>query len=86
MYTTNSLPGKCNKKKSERQTDSGWHRNKPKPKISARAICENKLNIFSLEYWIKQITWSLCGVIGVYWVSWDPDVIVAQPETPRLIL
>ena len=38
-----------------------------------------------LEYWIKQITWSLCGVIGVYWVSWDPDVIVAQPETPRLI-
>ena len=73
------------KKISERQTDSGWHRNKPKPKISAKAMCPKLIKPLFLEYWIKQITWSLCGVIGVYWVSWDPDVIVAQPETPRLI-
>ena len=28
--------------------------------------------------------WSLCGVIGVYWVSGDQDLIVVL-ETPRLI-
>ena len=32
----------------------------------------------------KQIMWSLCGVIGVYWVSGDLDLIVA-PETLCLI-
>ena len=32
----------------------------------------------------KQIMWSLCGVIGVYWVSGDLNLIVA-PETLCLI-
>ena len=32
----------------------------------------------------KQIMWSLCGVIGVYWVSRDLNLIVAQ-ETLCLI-
>ena len=34
------------KKISERQTDSGWHRNKPKPKISAKAMCPKLIKPF----------------------------------------
>ena len=32
----------------------------------------------------KEIMWSLCGVIGVYWVSGDLNLIVA-PQTLCLI-